>query len=61
MGDWDFEDTPPEQLVEAIHVVAGGDALLAPSITRRVTYERGVVAAGEGGDEADATSGAKGG
>jgi DNA-binding NarL/FixJ family response regulator len=31
-----LKDTPPEQLVEAIHVVAGGDALLSPSITRRV-------------------------
>ena len=34
-----LKDTPPEQLVEAIHVVAGGDALLAPSITRRVIEE----------------------
>ena len=25
-----LKDTPPEQLVEAIRVVAGGDALLAP-------------------------------
>ena len=31
-----LKDTPPEQLVEAIHVVAGGDALLSPAITRRV-------------------------
>ncbi|MGH8924695.1 MAG: response regulator [Acidimicrobiia bacterium] len=28
--------TPPEQLLEAIRVVAGGEALLAPSITRRL-------------------------
>lgn len=28
--------TPPEQLIEAIRVVAGGEALLAPSITRRL-------------------------
>jgi DNA-binding NarL/FixJ family response regulator len=34
-----LKDTPPEQLVEAIHVVAGGDALLAPSITRRIIEE----------------------
>ena len=34
-----LKDTPPEQLVEAIHVVAGGDALLSPSITRRVIEE----------------------
>jgi DNA-binding NarL/FixJ family response regulator len=31
-----LKDTPPEQLVEAIHVVANGDALLSPVITRRV-------------------------
>jgi DNA-binding NarL/FixJ family response regulator len=34
-----LKDTPPEQLVEAIHVVASGDALLAPSITKRVIEE----------------------
>jgi DNA-binding NarL/FixJ family response regulator len=34
-----LKDTPPEQLVEAIHVVARGDALLSPSITRRVIEE----------------------
>jgi DNA-binding NarL/FixJ family response regulator len=34
-----LKDTPPEQLVSAIHVVAAGDALLAPSITRRVIAE----------------------
>jgi DNA-binding NarL/FixJ family response regulator len=34
-----LKDTPPEQLVEAIHVVAGGEALLSPSITRRVIEE----------------------
>ena len=34
-----LKDTPPEQLVEAIHVVARGDALLAPSITRRIIEE----------------------
>jgi hypothetical protein len=33
------KDTPPEQLVEAIHVVAHGDALLSPTITRRVIEE----------------------
>jgi DNA-binding NarL/FixJ family response regulator len=31
-----LKDTPPEQLVEAIHVVASGEALLSPSITKRV-------------------------
>ena len=34
-----FKDTPPEQLVEAIRVVAGGDALLSPVVTRRVIAE----------------------
>jgi DNA-binding NarL/FixJ family response regulator len=34
-----LKDTPPEDLVDAIHVVAAGDALLAPSITRRVIEE----------------------
>ena len=34
-----LKDTPPEQLVEAIHVVAGGDALLSPTITKRVIEE----------------------
>jgi DNA-binding NarL/FixJ family response regulator len=29
-----LKDTPPEQLVEAIHVVANGDALLSPVIRR---------------------------
>jgi DNA-binding NarL/FixJ family response regulator len=31
-----LKDTPPEQLVDAIRVVASGDALLSPTITRRV-------------------------
>ena len=31
-----LKDTPPEQLVEGIRIIAGGDALLGPSITRRV-------------------------
>ena len=31
-----LKDTPPEELVAAIRVVAGGEALLAPSITRRL-------------------------
>jgi DNA-binding NarL/FixJ family response regulator len=30
---------PPEDLVKAIRVVAGGDALLAPSVTRRLIEE----------------------
>jgi DNA-binding NarL/FixJ family response regulator len=31
-----LKDSPPEQLVAAIRVVAGGEALLAPSITSRL-------------------------
>jgi len=34
-----LKDTPPEQLVEAIRIVAGGDALLSPAVTRRVIAE----------------------
>jgi len=34
-----LKDTPPEQLVAAIEVVAAGEALLAPSVTRRVIAE----------------------
>jgi DNA-binding NarL/FixJ family response regulator len=34
-----LKDTPPEQLVAAIHVVASGDALLSPAVTRRVIEE----------------------
>jgi DNA-binding NarL/FixJ family response regulator len=31
-----LKDDPPEQLLEAIRLVAGGEALLSPSITKRV-------------------------
>lgn len=31
-----LKSTPPEQLVNAIRVIAGGESLLAPSITRRL-------------------------
>jgi len=34
-----LKDTPPDQLLSAIHVVAGGDALLAPTVTRRLIEE----------------------
>ena len=34
-----LKSSPPEQLVEAIRVVAGGEALLAPSVTRQVITE----------------------
>lgn len=31
-----LKDTPPDDLVAAVHVLAAGDALLAPSVTRRL-------------------------
>jgi DNA-binding NarL/FixJ family response regulator len=31
-----MKDVPPENLIEAIRVIAGGQALLAPSVTRRL-------------------------
>jgi len=34
-----LKDTPPEDLVRAIHVVAAGEALLAPTVTRRLIEE----------------------
>ena len=33
------KDTEPDELVQAIRVVAGGDALLSPSVTRRLIGE----------------------
>ena len=34
-----LKNAPPEDLINAIRVVAGGNALLAPSVTRRITAE----------------------
>ena len=34
-----LKDTPPEQLVEAIRIVADGDELLTPSVTCRIVSE----------------------
>jgi DNA-binding NarL/FixJ family response regulator len=34
-----LKDVPPEQLLDGIRAVASGDALLAPSVTRRVIEE----------------------
>ena len=39
-----LKDVPPEQLADGIRVVAGGEALLAPSITRRLIEEFAEVA-----------------
>jgi len=34
-----LKDAPPEEIAAAVHVVAGGDALLAPAVTRSVVEE----------------------
>jgi DNA-binding NarL/FixJ family response regulator len=34
-----LKDAPPEQLIEAIHVVASGDSILSPSVTRLLVDE----------------------
>jgi DNA-binding NarL/FixJ family response regulator len=34
-----LKDTPPEELLSAIRIVAQGDSLLAPSVTRRLIAE----------------------
>lgn len=34
-----LKDTPPEALIDAVQVIAAGDALLAPSITKRLIGE----------------------
>jgi DNA-binding NarL/FixJ family response regulator len=34
-----LKDTPPDDLIDGVHIVARGDALLAPSITRRLIAE----------------------
>jgi len=34
-----LKDAPPEELIRAIHVVAGGESLLAPTVTRRLITE----------------------
>jgi DNA-binding NarL/FixJ family response regulator len=39
-----LKDVPPEQLAAGIRVVAGGEALLAPSITKRLIEEFAAVA-----------------
>jgi DNA-binding NarL/FixJ family response regulator len=47
-----LKDAPPDQLVAAIRTVADGDALIAPSVTRRLIAEfarRPVASAGDDG------------
>lgn len=34
-----LKDSPPEELIQAVHVVAGGDALLSPRITRALIVD----------------------
>jgi DNA-binding NarL/FixJ family response regulator len=34
-----LKDTPPDELIDAVRILAAGDALLAPSITRRLIEE----------------------
>ena len=48
-----LKDTPAETLVDAIRVVAAGEALLAPSVTRRVIEEFATQAAPEPGATVD--------
>ena len=38
-GGFMLKSSPPDRLVHAIHVVAGGEALLAPSLTQRLIEE----------------------
>jgi DNA-binding NarL/FixJ family response regulator len=38
-GGFLLKDTPPDDLVTAIRVIAGGEALLAPTVTRRLIEE----------------------
>ena len=48
-----LKDTPPEQLLEAIRIVFGGDALLTPSITRRLIAEFARVPSPQAAADAD--------
>jgi len=54
-----LKDTPPAVLLDAIHVVAAGDGLLAPAVTRRLIEEftrRPEPACSPSGDLAGATA-----
>jgi DNA-binding NarL/FixJ family response regulator len=55
-GGFLLKDAPEEQLIEAIRVVAGGEAIIAPAVTRRL-IERfvrvdGLQGGGSGADDA---------
>jgi DNA-binding NarL/FixJ family response regulator len=45
-----LKNAPPEQLISAVRVVAAGDALLSPSITRRVIEQFALLPPPEGTD-----------
>ncbi|MFD6054441.1 response regulator [Agromyces sp. NPDC060279] len=52
-----LKNSSPERLIDAVQVLAGGEALLAPDVTRRVieaARRHGVLAAGGGAGGADA-------
>jgi DNA-binding NarL/FixJ family response regulator len=49
-----LKDTPAEQLAEGVRVVARGDALLAPSVTRRLLDEFARGGGGAGAEAAEA-------
>jgi DNA-binding NarL/FixJ family response regulator len=51
-----LKDAPRDQLANAIRVVAAGDALLAPSVTRRLVEEFTVRGGSEAGSDADLDS-----
>jgi DNA-binding NarL/FixJ family response regulator len=50
-----LKDTPPAQLIDAVKIVAGGDALIAPSVTRRLIadFAKHGPAIGDVSDEID--------
>lgn len=48
-----LKNAPPEELVHAVRVVAAGDALLSPSVTRRVIEEYSRRPPRRGDDDAD--------
>jgi DNA-binding NarL/FixJ family response regulator len=43
-----LKDAPPEEIVAAVRIVASGDALLAPAVTRAVIDESPAACRGAG-------------